>query len=101
MNPLHQVTGRAVRVEDPKLLKAMETVVQGISKVIDLGFYAIDLILSDAGFYILEINPNPICYFFNMHNGRRDFVRIYERLLQKYVLETEAPGIRVASGGKS
>ena len=35
--------------------------------------------------YILEINPNPFCFFYNRSNGRADFVHIYELLLEKYV----------------
>ena len=55
--------------------------------VVDLGFYAIDLIRDDGGaWWILELNPNPFCYFYNRSNGRGDFVAIYERLLRDNVL---------------
>ena len=53
--------------------------------VVELGFYAIDLIRGRRGFQILEINPNPFCYFYNRDNGRDDFVRIYEQLLTDYL----------------
>ena len=58
---------------------------QAIADVLDLGFYAVDLIRNDRGLHILEVNPNPICYFYNQCNGRDDFVSIYRRLLEKYV----------------
>ena len=39
-----------------------------------------------AGFSIIEINPNPMCYVYNRDNGRRDFIRLYERLLTQFAL---------------
>ena len=35
--------------------------------------------------WILELNPNPFCYFYNRANGRDDFVGIYRKLLGKYL----------------
>ncbi len=105
LNPLHQAGSSAVRVEDPGLLQLMEEVTRGIAGVIDLGFYAIDLILAEDGFAVLEINPNPICFFYNSHNGRSDFVGIYEWLIRTYLMEedrsgSERPDIRLAIAGK-
>ena len=91
LNPLHQAGGVAVRVTNAGLLRRMEALTQAVSRVIDLGFYAIDLILCKGEFHILEINPNPICHFYNSDNGRADFVRIYERLMRKYVLGERRP----------
>ena len=85
LNPLHQATGRAVKVTSPERLGAMEELTRRVSEVIDLGFYAIDLIDGRDGFSILELNPNPFCFFYNRDNGREDFVSIYEFLLDKYV----------------
>ena len=85
LNPLHQSTGRAVKVTNPERLDAMKELTYRVSEVIDLGFYAIDLIDGRDGFSILELNPNPFCYFYNRDNGREDFVSIYEFLLDKYV----------------
>ena len=85
LNPLHQTTGRAVKLTSPERLGAMEELTRRVSKVIDLGFYAIDFIDGRDGFSILELNPNPFCYFYNRDNGREDFVSIYEFLLDKYV----------------
>jgi dihydrofolate synthase/folylpolyglutamate synthase len=87
LNPLHQASGRAVKVEDPELLQPLQELVRVVAAVLDLGFYAIDLIRAEDGFYILEINPNPFCFFYNRDNGRADFVRIYERLFEKYMEE--------------
>ena len=84
LNPLHQASGQAVKVEDPALLEPMRELTGAVAGVVDLGFYAVDLIRSEGRFYILEINPNPFCFFYNRDNGRADFVRIYERLLDKY-----------------
>ena len=84
-NPLHEPSGRAVRIEDPDLLEAMAELTSRIARVIDLGFYAIDLIGGPDGLSILELNPNPFCYFYNRSNGRADFVKIYELLLSKYI----------------
>ena len=86
LNPLHHSTGTAVRVEDPALLASMERLTARVAGVIDLGFYAIDLIAGAGGLWILELNPNPFCYFYNRTNGRADFVDIYEKLLRKYLL---------------
>ena len=72
-------------------LVKVEALTQAVSRVIDLGFYAIDLILCKGEFHILEINPNPICHFYNSDNGRADFVWIYERLMRKYVLGERRP----------
>ena len=85
LNPLHQTTGRAVKVTQPQRLRRMEELTSNVSAVIDLGFYAVDLIEGVDGFSILELNPNPFCYFYNRDNGREDFVAIYEFLLDKYV----------------
>ncbi|MBT5832391.1 MAG: hypothetical protein HOH77_19545, partial [Candidatus Latescibacteria bacterium] len=86
LNPLHQVGGVAVPVLDPQLLKDMRVLVRALNAVLDLGFYAIDVIAGADGLFVLEVNPNPICHFYNLHNGRGDFVRVYDYLLQKYVL---------------
>jgi dihydrofolate synthase/folylpolyglutamate synthase len=100
LNPLHQADGQAIRVEDARLLRGMRAVVEGVASVLDLGFYAIDVILADSGFYILEVNPNPICYFYNSNNGREDFVSIYEQLLQKFLAEARPGHVRLELGGK-
>ncbi len=86
LNPLHQTTGRAVRVEDSALLAQMQQLTAQIAGVYSLGFYAIDLIYGAAGLSIIEINPNPMCYAYNRDNGRRDFIRLYERLLTQFAL---------------
>jgi dihydrofolate synthase / folylpolyglutamate synthase len=85
LNPLHN-DGRAVRVVDPDLLAAMRELVARIGQVVELGFYAVDLIEAKNGLQILELNPNPFCYFYNKDNGRSDFTRIYRELLQRYIL---------------
>ena len=94
LNPLHRAGGVAVPVVDGARLTDFAHLVGQMNQVIDLGFYAIDLIAGAAGLHILEINPNPICHFYNHHNGRGDFVRIYEYLIRKYVLQ-ESPAIPV------
>lgn len=86
LNPLHQAGGVAVPVTDPQLLDEMRGLVQVLNGALDLGFYAIDLIAGPDGLSILEVNPNPVCHFYNFHNGRGDFVRVYDYLLKKYVL---------------
>ncbi len=86
LNPLHQSDGRAVCLEADALLEAIGELVRQVAKVVDLGFYAIDLIESKEGLRILELNPNPFCYFYNKDHGRSDFVEIYRKLLEKYVL---------------
>ena len=83
LNPLHESTGRAEKVEDPHLLGQMGELVRSIAGVVDLGFYAVDLIESTEGLTVLEINPNPFCYFYNRSNGREDFIKIYEFLIGK------------------
>ena len=88
LNPLHGAGGEAVPVADRSILDPMREIARAVSGVLDLGFYAIDLILGDKGFVILEVNPNPICFFYNQCNGRADFTRIYERLIAKFVLQT-------------
>ena len=86
LNPLHQATGRAVRLEDAALLAQMQQLTAQVAGVFSLGFYAIDLIHGAEGFSIIEINPNPMCYAYNRDNGRRDFIRLYERLLTQFAL---------------
>lgn len=86
LNPLHQAGGIAVPVLGPRLLDEMRVLVRVLNDVLDLGFYAIDVIAGKDGLSVLEVNPNPICHFYNLHNGRGDFVRIYDYLLQKYLL---------------
>ena len=86
LNPLHQATGRAVRVEDAALLAQMQQLTAQVAGVFSLGFYAIDLIHGADGLSVIEINPNPMCYAYNRDNGRRDFIRLYERLLTQFVL---------------
>ncbi len=86
LNPLHQATGRAVRVKDEALLAPMQVLTARVAQVYALGFYAIDLIHGEDGFSILELNPNPMCYAYNRDNGRKDFVELYERLLKQFAL---------------
>ena len=86
LNPLHQEDGRAVRIAEGALLDSMRSLVAQIAPAVELGFYAVDLIDSSEGLRILELNPNPFCYFYNRDNGREDFSAIYRQLLEKYVL---------------
>ena len=86
LNPLHRAGGVAVPVADKGLLDEFRVLIRALNRVLDLGFYALDLIASRDGFFVLEVNPNPICHFYNAHNGRGDFVQIYEYLLRKYLL---------------
>ncbi|MBI2502754.1 MAG: hypothetical protein HYW07_05920 [Candidatus Latescibacteria bacterium] len=85
LNPLHQAGGQAVQVEAEELLGPLRALTARVASVLDLGFYAIDLIASPQGLCILEVNPNPFCFFYNRSNGREDFVRIYERLIEKFL----------------
>jgi glutathione synthase/RimK-type ligase-like ATP-grasp enzyme len=85
LNPLHQTGSVAVRVTDAGLLERLSEVAAAVAGVLDLGFFAVDLIDGEGGLHILEVNPNPICYFYNQCNGRQDFTGIYRRLLRKYV----------------
>ncbi len=85
LNPLHQADGQAVPVADPRLLARLEGLTRQVAAVVQLGFFAIDVIDGPDGLRVLEINPNPFCYFYNRSNGRQDFVRVYERLLQRYL----------------
>ena len=64
----------------------MRSLVAEIAPAVELGFYAVDLIDSSEGLRILELTPNPFCYFYNRDNGREDFSAIYRQLLEKYVL---------------
>ena len=64
----------------------MRSLVAQIAPAVELGFYAVDLIDSSEDLRILELNPNPFCYFYNRDNGREDFSAIYRQLLEKYVL---------------
>ena len=91
LNPLHGATGFAKRVDAPELIDALSRVAADVAGVIELGFYAIDAIRSPAGFQVIEINPNPMCYFYNLHNGRSDFVGIYERLIQRHLPGSRPP----------
>ena len=86
MNPLHRPGGLAVKVEDPLLLKSFAKTAESIAEVMDLGFYAIDAIVGVDGLAVLEVNPNPVCYFYNDSNGRSDFVDIYAGLLRQYAM---------------
>ena len=87
LNPLHRHGGRAERVTDEEVLAPLRRLAAEVAGVVDLGFYAIDLIRDAGGaWWILELNPNPFCYFYNRSNGRGDFVAVYERLLRDYAL---------------
>ena len=86
LNPLHRASGRAAKVEDDELLAPMRDLTSRVAGAIDLGFYAIDLIHATSGFQILELNPNPFCYYYNHSNGRADFVGVYQHLLEKYLI---------------
>jgi dihydrofolate synthase / folylpolyglutamate synthase len=84
-NPLHHHSGRAERVQDDAILAELARLTAKIAGVIDLGFYAVDLIRDrERGWQILELNPNPFCYFYNRTYGREDFTGLYAELLQKY-----------------
>lgn len=89
LNPLHQTDGQAVKVKDPELIQSMKSITKQVAKVLDLGFYAIDLILGKEGFTVLEVNPNPICFFYNSDNGRSDFIQIYEELFRYYLFRED------------
>jgi dihydrofolate synthase/folylpolyglutamate synthase len=92
LNPLHHQGGRAVRVDDSNLLKALREIAESLYEVLPLGFCAIDLIAGEGGLVILEVNPNPVCYFYNSEYGREDFVRIYRDLLRRHLAPGECSG---------
>lgn len=98
LNPLHRPGGKAVRTEDPDLLKSFANVAECIAEALPLGFYAIDAIAGVDGLSVLEVNPNPVCFFYNESNGRSDFVDIYERLLRQHVLGTVPPDVTLKVG---
>ena len=75
-----------MRVVEGALLDSMGKLVEDIGRVVELGLYAVDLIEGERGLHILELNPNPFCYFYNKENGRGDFTQIYRALLEQYVL---------------
>ena len=83
LNPLHGGDGVCEAGGAPELIDALSRVAADVAGVVELGFYAIDAIRSPSGFQVIEINPNPMCYFYNLHNGRSDFVGIYEKLIQR------------------
>ena len=85
LNPLHHPGGRAEKITDPALLDRLRGLTRRVADVVPLGFYAIDLLDGPDGLCILEINPNPFCYFYNRSNGRADFVAIYEKLLRRHL----------------
>lgn len=91
LNPLHGPTGIAKPVDAPDVIDALSGLTARVSGVIELGFYAIDVIRSSRGFQVIEINPNPMCYFYNLHNGRSDFVGIYEKLIREYLSVSKPP----------
>ena len=93
LNPLHRPGGLAVKVDDEATLNSFDKVAECIGEVLDLGFYAIDAIAGVDGLSVLEVNPNPVCYFYNESNGRDDFVRIYEKLLRASV-GSPSPDVR-------
>ena len=98
LNPLHRPGGRAVRMEDTQLLKSFAEIAEGIAEVLPLGFYAIDAILGVDGLSVLEVNPNPVCYFYNDCNGRDDFVDIYKRLLRREAIEAPPSDMTLEMG---
>ena len=85
LNPLHQADGRAERVVDAALLERLRQLTAQVGPILDLALYAIDLIDTAAGFVVLELNPNPFCFFYNRSHGRDDFVAIYTRLLGEFL----------------
>jgi dihydrofolate synthase / folylpolyglutamate synthase len=85
LNPLHHPGGRADKIADPALLRRLTDITARLSQVISLGFYAIDLLDGPDGLCILEINPNPFCYFYNRSNGREDFTTLYATLLRRHL----------------
>ena len=101
LNPLHRAGGIAVPVADKGLLDEFRTLIRALNRVMDLGFYALDLIAGRDGFFVLEVNPNPICHFYNAHNGRGDFVQIYQYLLRKYLLKAGRRETGEARGGET
>ncbi|MEE3234816.1 MAG: cyanophycin synthetase [Candidatus Latescibacterota bacterium] len=86
INPLHQGDGRAVPLKSGPLFENLSDLATRIFGVIDLGFYAFDVIFTENGPKILELNPNPFCYYYNKSNGRSDFISIYRGLITKYIL---------------
>jgi dihydrofolate synthase/folylpolyglutamate synthase len=88
MNPLHQGDGRAVPLKNGPVFEGLSDLALRIFSVIDLGFYAFDVIFTKEGPKILELNPNPFCYYYNKSNGRSDFISIYRQLITKYILYT-------------
>ena len=79
-------------MDDSNLLKALREIAESLYEVLPLGFCAIDLIAGEGGLVILEVNPNPVCYFYNSEYGREDFVRIYRDLLRRHLAPGECSG---------
>ena len=96
LNPLHGSTGVATRVDDEQILRELSALCASINTVLPLGFFAVDLIWRE-GPVVLELNPNPFCYFYNLANGRAEFIQIYEHLLNRHCAATGHSQV----GGKS
>ena len=96
LNPLHGSTGVATRGDDEQILRELSALCASINTVLPLGFFAVDLIWRE-GPVVLELNPNPFSYFYNLANGRAEFIQIYEHLLNRHCAATGHSQV----GGKS
>ncbi|MCX8034826.1 MAG: hypothetical protein N3A71_00865 [Candidatus Dojkabacteria bacterium] len=77
---------RFIKIHERNILDRIETVVQNITKFVDLNFVGIDIVKNkDEEIFLLEINSAPDFGPYIKHNNIQDIVEIYKFAFEKYV----------------
>jgi glutathione synthase/RimK-type ligase-like ATP-grasp enzyme len=73
------------KIQDQNLIQLFQPIVDQLYKGLKVNFSGLDIIVDNKGqAHLIELNANPVCYFYNLCNGRQDFIAIYSELLQEY-----------------
>ncbi len=73
------------KITDPNVIKLFQPIADQLYQKLNSNFLGADIIVDNKNQpYLIEINANPVCYFYCEFNGKEDFIQIYSELLQEY-----------------
>lgn len=76
---------RPKNLNQPKLVELFQPIVNKLFSNLNLKFAGLDIIIDKQGTpFLIELNANPVCYYYNLENGREDFTQVYLELLKEY-----------------
>lgn len=76
---------KPIILQNKALIQKVQPIVNKLFSTLNANFLGLDIIFdSKNNPYLIEINANPVCYYYTKFYGKEDFIQIYLELLQEY-----------------